>query len=117
MTDIITIKKAQDVDILSLSFNEINLEQREQLKKKMMDLLDTGVTRFIIDLSGVGFLSSLVIATIVFFSKEVYRKNGKMKLSGLSNEASSILQLTQLDKIFEVYNTEQEALESFNRSS
>ena len=113
MRKIITSRKIQDINIVSFFFDEINFEQREQIKKELNELIQAGETKFIIDLSKVGFLSSLVIATIVFFSKEVRKNNGEVKLSGLSNEAFSVLQLTQLDKIFELYTTENEALESF----
>jgi anti-sigma B factor antagonist len=112
----ITSEKVEDIAVVRFSFNEINLEQREQLKKELAALLDAGETRFIIDLSKVGFLSSLVLATIVFFSKEVREKNGIIKLCGLSSDTFSIFQLTQLDKIFELYETRRDALESFKGS-
>ena len=69
--------------------------------------------KFIIDLSGVGFLSSLVIATVVFFAKKVKENNGELKLSGLSSEAYSVLQITQLDKVFDLHDTEDDAVQSF----
>ena len=113
MKNVINIKKVRDVTVLGFCFNEINLEQREALKKELNKVLLPGETKFVIDLSGIGFLSSLVIATIVFFAKEVRGKNGEIKLSGLSTEALGILKLTQLDKIFEIYDTEQDAVKSF----
>ncbi len=116
MEKILTIVKSQDVDIINFTFNEINFEQKEQIKKELNELVRAGETKFIIDLSKVGFLSSLVIATIIFFTKEVRKSNGEIKLSGLSNEARSVLQLTQLDKIFELYETENDAVESFKKS-
>ena len=103
--------------VINFSFNEINLEQREDIKKELAVLLDSGAKKFVIDLSKVGFLSSLVIAIIVFFAKEVRKNGGQIKLSGLSSEAFSVFQLTQLDRIFELYETERDALESFKSAS
>ncbi len=117
MKKFLTSEKVGDVTVVNLCFNEINLEQREQLKKGLTALLRSGETNFVIDLSRIGFLSSLVLATIVFFSKEVRGNNGAIKLCGLSSEAFSIFQLTQLDKIFELYETKRDALESFKRPS
>lgn len=115
MENFVISKKIQDVNVLSLCFNEINLEQREQLKKELSDQTKTGDTQFIIDLSKVGFISSLVIATIIFFSKEVSNNNGTVKLSGLSDEAFSIFQITHLDNVFEMYKNERDALDSFKK--
>ncbi|MFC1479907.1 STAS domain-containing protein [Candidatus Omnitrophota bacterium] len=115
MGKFVVSKKVQDVNVLGFCFNELNLEQREQLKKELSEQLKTAQTQFIIDLSKIGFVSSMVVATIVFFSKEVRNNKGTVKLSGLSSEAFSIFKLTQLDKIFELYETERDALESFKR--
>ncbi|NQT33073.1 MAG: STAS domain-containing protein [Candidatus Omnitrophica bacterium] len=113
MGKFIVTEQDQDVVIIHFSFNEINLEQREALKKELNDLMPSGGKKFVLDLSKVGFLSSLVLATIVFFAKEARKNNGEVKLSCLSGEALSIVQLTQLDKIFETYPTNQEAIASF----
>ncbi|MGB3056753.1 MAG: STAS domain-containing protein, partial [Candidatus Omnitrophota bacterium] len=85
---------------------------REELKKEMEKLLKGDNKKFIIDLTKVGFISSLVLATLVFFAKEVREREGAVKLTGVSTEAYSIFQLTQLDKVFEIFETEQEALET-----
>ena len=110
------LDKIGNVTIVRLCFNELGLEQREFLKKELYSLLGAGDRYFIIDLSRVGFISSLVIALIVFFSKEAKKNDGEIKLCGLSSEGFSIFQLTQLDKIFELYETEYDALESFKRT-
>ena len=102
-----------EVSIVRLIFNEINRDQRDDLKKQLKQLLLGERKEFIIDLSKVGFLSSLVVATIIFFAKELALKGGRMNLFSTSNEPLAVLRITKLDKIFEVYNTEKEALEGF----
>jgi len=113
MEQFFSTDKINDIDVIRLSFNEINLEEREQLKKDLVSVLAAGTQKFIIDFSKVGFLSSLVIATIVFFAKEVRNKGGDVKLCFLSKEARSVFEVTQLNKIFELYNTDQDAAASF----
>jgi len=117
MSNFTNVAKIHDITVVRFVFNEINLEQREILKTELAELVPSGGTKYIIDLSKVGFLSSLVIAVIVFFSKEIHEKNGGVKLSGLSSEALSIFQLTHLDRVFELYETEHDALESFKKIS
>ena len=112
MENFFSSDKINDVTVIRLIFNEISLAQREELKKGMAKLMDTDSNKFVIDLTRVGFISSLVLATLVFFAKEVREKGGALKLTGVSTEAYSIFQITQLDKVFEICETEQEALES-----
>ena len=113
MSEFVSTEKAGDVTVVRFSFNEISRDQREQIKQDLQKLMDAGERKFIIDLTKVGFISSLVIATIIFFAKQVKENGGAIKISGLSSEAFSIFQLTQLDKILDLYESETDALENF----
>jgi anti-sigma B factor antagonist len=113
MAEFLASEKIGDIIVVRLAFNEINRDQREEIKKDLQKLIDAGERKFVIDLAKVGFISSLVIATIIFFTKAVREKNGQVKVSGLSGEAFSVFQLTQLDKILELYESEHDALESY----
>ena len=113
MGKLIVVKDVRDIVIITFLFDEINFEERELLKKELSELIENGGTRFIIDFSKIGFVSSLVISVIVFFAKEVRKNNGSMKLSGLSGAALSIFELTHFDRIFELYDTEEKAVESY----
>lgn len=113
MENIITAKTIDDVCVIAFEFNEINLDQREILKDKLEEFSNRTAGGFVIDLSKVGFVSSLVIAVIVSFTKEVRAKGKEIKLSGLSEEALSVFKLTKMDSIFEMHKTEQDAVESF----
>ncbi len=113
METFILSRREKGVTVLDFRFNEISLEQREQLKEQLRKFIGGVEKNFIINLARVGFLSSLLIATIVFFTKEVKMRAGDVKLCSLSDEALSVFQLTKLDRVFECYDTERDALESF----
>lgn len=111
-----SVTRSGDVTVVRLCFNELGLEQRENLKKELYSLVPPGEGCFVLDLSKVGFLSSMVIALVVFFAKEIRKNKGDIKLCGLSDETFSIFRITQLDKVFELYETEHDALESFKKT-
>lgn len=113
MEKILNYRKYGNIITVTLLFNEINLEQRELLKKELNALALKGEKEFIIDLSKVGFFSSLTIATLVFFAKEVRKNNGDVKLIGLSQETQRVVNLTKLHEVFKIYSSEQEAINSF----
>jgi anti-anti-sigma factor len=107
-------EKKEGVIIVRFGFSEISLSQREELKMALKKLLN-GDSHFVFNLSRLGFLSSLVIATIVFFAKEIRAKNGDVKLCSLSPESRNVASIVRLDKIFEIFEQEKEALDSFKR--
>ncbi len=108
-----TTEKIEGTTVIRFRFNEINLEQREALKEKLTSLLNTNDAKFILNLSKIGFLSSLVITTILFFAKEARQRNKEVKLCEPTKDGQTILQIMHLNKIFEAYETEREAIESF----
>jgi len=61
------VEKKQGINVITFYFSEINIKNREEIKNELNSLLNSGETKFIIDLSKLGFIASLVIAVIVFF--------------------------------------------------
>ena len=113
MSDALIIEKKDGINVVHFLLHEITRDQREEIKERLKELLNAGETKFVINLEKVGFLSSMVIAVIVFLAKEVAQQEGIFKLCCLSSEAMGVLQLTKLDKAFDIYETEKEALFSF----
>ena len=108
-----SIENIGDVSIVRLRFDEISREDRERIKEVLNAQVKNDIKKFIIDLSKVGFISSLLLALILFFSKEIKQCEGLLKVSGLNKEAMSIFQLTNLDRVLDLYETEESALKSF----
>ena len=113
MSTLVNIRVVDDVAVIRLSFNEISLEQREELKKELLAMVTQGQNKFVVNLSHVGFLSSLVIATLIVFAKEARQKGGDVRLCCPLEEALNVIQITQLDKVFKIYKGEPEAVDSF----
>ncbi|MCK4851760.1 MAG: STAS domain-containing protein [Candidatus Omnitrophica bacterium] len=102
-----------DITVVRFRFNMVDLRQREELKKDLAGLLESGNRKFIFNMSEIGFLSSLMIATIIFFAKDVRSGQGDVKLCELSDEARNVFRITRLDRVMEAYDTERQAMESF----
>ena len=62
---------------------------------------------------GPAHLHSSGIGELVAAFTTVTNRGGKLKLVGLPPKVSDILQITQLVTVFEVVDTEDEAVESF----
>ena len=66
-----------------------------------------------IDLGQVTFIDSFGIGQLIDCYSTVTNQGGLLKLCELSRRVSSILQITKLNTIFEVYKSEAEAMDSF----
>ena len=83
------------------------------LREAVHEALDAGARNILINLSAVTTIDSSGIGELVSAFTTVTNRGGKLKLSNLPAKVSDILQITQLITVFEVYDNEAEALESF----
>ncbi len=67
----------------------------------------------IIDLAAVHFIESTALAVLVKVMKRAREQHEEIYLSGLQPQVRMVLELTRLDKVFEIYPTKQEALKAF----
>jgi anti-sigma B factor antagonist len=70
------------------------------------------VSYVIVNLSGVGFIDSSGLATLVKGLKMCRQNNGDLYLSNLSQAVFIIFELTRLDKAFKIFDDEATALKA-----
>ncbi len=84
------------------------------LREAVTEALEAGARNILADLGGVSTIDSSGIGELVSAYTTVTNRGGQLKLANLPAKVTDILQITQLISVFEVYDTEQEALESFD---
>lgn len=83
------------------------------LRQKVMELLDDNIKDIVADLSGVTMIDSSGIGELVSDYTMVTNRGGRFKLCSLTSQIADILQVTQLITVFEVFDTVEEAVNSF----
>ena len=81
-------------------------------KQKMSQFVENGQVNIVVNLSKVDLIDSSGLGALVSVLKKV-GKQGEIKVCQLKENIKSLFQLTRLDKVFEIYRTEDEAVESF----
>ena len=77
-------------------------------------LINNGLLNIVVDLSETGFLDSAGLAVLVNLLKQVRQLGGNAKLIWpKKEEATRILRLTKFDRVFEISDTVDLALNSF----
>lgn len=84
------------------------------LREAVHEALEAGVRDILIDLEGVTTMDSSGVGELVSAYTTVTNRGGKLKLLNLPPKISDILQITQLIRVFEVYDSREEALSSFS---
>ncbi len=108
----ITTTEVNDVRILALS-GRLDLASGTVLKQQVKEHFAQEARSFHLNLSGVEFINSSGLGTLVSIMKEVRLRKGRLTLSDLASYVQEIFDITQLSHIFEIFGTQEEALNSY----
>jgi anti-sigma B factor antagonist len=101
------LENATIVDIIG----DITLYNSPEVRKILLGLLkEKRVKRVIVNLEKVKYIDSAGVASLVEGLKVSRDMKSGFALFGLSRTARQVLELTRLMKVFEVYDTEEQAL-------
>ena len=84
-----------------------------ELKKLFVRLRQDGKTKVVADMSKVEFMDSTVIGLLVWGMKNLREVGGDWRMFGIRGAVLKIFQVTHLDRAFQPFAAESEALESF----
>lgn len=89
---------------------EVDLYSSPQLRSALLKLAAGKPPAIVVDLAGVTYLDSSGLATLIEALQESAKYAGKFVLSGLRPEVRSVFELSRLDKVFEIYDSSEDAL-------
>jgi anti-anti-sigma factor len=117
MPTTITEQRIGDVMVLRLSGRIVLGDGAAELRSRMNDLVDEAHLKFLLDLRNVTYIDSFGVGVIAAKYVSVRRKGGDVKLLQLSPRSHHVMQISGLLKIFESYEDEHAAVDSFARAS
>ena len=106
-------REVGEVLILDLSGKLTIGEGDELLKDKINSLVQQGRRKLVLNLAGVPYIDSAGLGEIVRTYTTVSRQGGKLKLLNLTKRIQDLLAITKLLTVFETFDSEQEAVQSF----
>ena len=84
-----------------------------QLGKSVEKVLLASHPKLAVDMSGVTFIDSSGLSALVQVMKRCRERQGAMVIFGLQQTVRMIFELTRLDKAFDLFPSEKEALKFF----
>ena len=106
-------RQVDDVVILDLHGKILIGEGDDALREAVTNQADSGKTKILLNLAEVPYVDSAGLGEIVRTYTTVSRKGGKLKLLNLTKKIEDLLSITKLLTVFETYESEDEAINSF----
>ena len=92
---------------------EIDLYEAPGLKETIEEYIDTGQSQFLIDMDKVGYIDSSGIGALISILSKLKNMGGSLKLCNVAGSVIKVFKLTRLDAFFTIFDSRDEALESF----
>ena len=102
-------------DILLVVINETRatVDFSTEMKEDLINKIENNNKNVIIDLDAVEFVDSSFLGALVAGLKKATMMSGDLKIVGLQAPVKAMFELTRLYRIFDIFETVEDALKSF----
>jgi len=108
----IKVKEVNGYTVITVETERLDVVNMKEMKEAMMEIVDAGNHKMVIDLSPVKFIDSSGLSVIISLFKRLNTSNGELILCGLGEQPKELLQITQLIRLFKVVDACEEAVKS-----
>jgi len=93
---------------------QLDHTQARTFLRELQVLLETDRPRLVLECSQVRLIDSSGVEMLLRCMQEAMKRDGDLKLAGVSAASGAILELMRVDRLFEVFDTAKEAVQSFD---
>ena len=91
--------------------------QAKACLRELEPILGSDHPRLVFDFASVRHFDSAGVELLLRCMEEAMKRNGDLKLASLSPQLAVILEMTRVDRLFEIFDSCDDAVESFHRFS
>ncbi len=110
----ITKKTKGDIVILQI-VGEIDLYNAPEIKDIISKLIEERCYNVVIDLEKVSYIDSSGIGALISSLSNLKKYHGGLKIINVYASVRKVFELTKLTSFFEIFDSEEEAIQSFNK--
>lgn len=103
---VIGLRNVEGTPVLDLN-GEVDSYNSPKLRERMVNLIDEGQSKLVINLSGVDYIDSTGLGTLVGGLKRASEKGGAIKLICPNEQIYKVFSITGLVKVFQIFENEQ----------
>jgi anti-sigma B factor antagonist len=108
-----TNREVEGVSVVALDGRIVLGEESNALREKVKSLIAEGKKKIVLNMANVTFIDSAGLGTLVAAHHSAKSQSAALKLAHLGAKFQEVLQITKLLTVFDVYNSEAEAVASF----
>jgi anti-sigma B factor antagonist len=107
------MEEKNGIVVITVREERLDAHNSSDLKLEMQKVFEGGKKNLLVDLKDIRFIDSSGLGALVSGFKNATSHHGNMKLASLQPQVKSMFELTRLHRVFEIFGTAPEAIESF----
>ena len=111
----ITDRVLKGVAVVTIEGRIVLGEETNALRETVRTLLATGQKKIVLNMENVTYVDSSGLGTLVASHASAQTQGASLKLSNLGAKFKELLLVTKLVTVFEFYDSEEEAINSFSK--
>jgi len=104
---------AGEAMVLELSGKIMGGPSHDQFKNEIKEILESGHKNIVLDFGSVPWINSTGLGILISGYHSIRAADGRLKICNVKERVLSIFYISQLEKIFEVHESREAALASF----
>lgn len=96
------VQQRNGVTIVKVLINRLDASIASNFKTQLLEVVKSGATKLLIDLSDVSFIDSSGLGSFVSLLKSMKGK-GTVSIAGANASVTGLFKLTSMDRVFSIY--------------
>lgn len=106
-------EEAEGAVIHSVQIKRATTFEADEFREILLNDINSGVKKIVVDLEKCSFLDSTFLGALVIALKTIMKYGGDMRLANPHGDVQALLELTGMDRVFQILQTREDALKSF----
>lgn len=108
----VTADQQETAVIVATSVDMLDASNANEFKAAVGKMIQPGA-RLILDMSAIRFVDSSGLGAILSCLRQLNDQGGELKLCALNKPVRALFELVRMHRVFEIYNTREEAIRSY----
>lgn len=113
----VTMKSSEvdGVTVVELEGRIVMGDESSSLREKLKSLISAGKKKIVLNMANINYIDSAGLGTLVAAHVNAKNQGASVRLCNLGQKFHEVMQLTRLLTVFDVYDTQVDAVSSFTR--
>jgi len=106
------VTSVDDVTVVAIS-GRFDAPAAPEAERAFADLAATAASRYVVDFSGVEYISSGGLRVVLMLSRTLAKTSAKLKLCGLNPFVAEVFEISRFSELFDIYPDQETALTAY----